>query len=86
MRTVPGVERVSLAGWALLAGRSWNGFVSINGAPPGPVMAYFLNVSAGWVETMRLELVAGQDLQAGDIAPGVVIAPAALLLLHAWIC
>ncbi|MEO8372030.1 MAG: FtsX-like permease family protein, partial [Candidatus Solibacter sp.] len=73
LRTVPGVERVALAGWPLLAGRSWNGFVSINGAPPGPVMAYFLNVSAGWVETMRLELVAGHDLQPGDTAPGAAI-------------
>jgi predicted lysophospholipase L1 biosynthesis ABC-type transport system permease subunit len=36
-------------------------------------MAYFLAVSPGWVETMRLELVAGQDLQPGDTSPGAAI-------------
>ncbi len=32
LRTVPGVEKVALAGWPLLGGGGWNGFVSVNGA------------------------------------------------------
>ena len=68
LRALHGVERVALAGWPLLAGRSWNGFVSVNGAAPGPVMAYFLSVSPGWVETMGIPFVAGHDLETGDSA------------------
>jgi hypothetical protein len=49
LRTVPGVEAVALAGWPLLDGNAWNGFISVNGAPPGPDLAYFLAVSPGWV-------------------------------------
>ncbi len=33
MRMVPGVERVAVASSALLAGWSWNNFISVNGAP-----------------------------------------------------
>ena len=47
LRAVPGVERVAVAGWPLLGHGAWNGFVSVNGAPPGPVLAYFLSVSPG---------------------------------------
>ncbi len=34
LRGVPGVEKVALAGWPLLTANGWNGFVSVNGAPP----------------------------------------------------
>src|ERR1035438_9660892 len=44
LRAAPGVETVALAGGALLGGNAWNGFVSVNGEPPGPVLAYFLGV------------------------------------------
>ena len=73
LRRVPGVERVALAGFPLLAGRSWNGFVSVNGAPPGPMMAYFVNVSPGWVDTMGIPFVAGHDLPPGDASVGQAI-------------
>jgi predicted permease len=73
LRNVPGVETVALAGWPLLDGNAWNGFVSVNGAPPGPVLAYFLAVSPGWVKAMKLPLVDGRDFLAGDASPGVAI-------------
>jgi len=66
LRTVPGVETVALAGWPLLGGGAWNGFVSVNGAPPGPVLAYFLSVSPGWVDAMKIPLIDGRDFRAGD--------------------
>jgi predicted permease len=70
LRRVPGVDKVGLAGSALLAGSSWNGFISVAGAPPGPVLAYFLAVSPGWLDTMKIRLLAGRDLQPTDTSPG----------------
>jgi len=70
LRSLPGVESVSLAGWPMLAGGGWNGFISVNGAPPGPVLAYFLHVSPGWVETMKLPVLEGRDLRPNETYPG----------------
>jgi predicted permease len=73
LRTTPGVEAVALSGWPLLGGNAWNGFVSVNGAPPGPVLAYFLNVSPGWMDAMKIPLIAGRDFRPNDTSPGVAI-------------
>jgi len=73
LRTVPGVEKVALAGWPLLDGNGWNGFVSANGAPPSPVLAYFLSVSPGWAETMKIPLIGGRDFLPTDTSPGAAI-------------
>ena len=70
LRTVPGVERVALAGWSLLAGDSMNSFVSIEGAPAGPELAYFLPVSPGWLDTMGIALLEGRDFRPEETAPG----------------
>jgi len=73
LRSVPGVETVALAGWPLLADGGWNGFVSVNGAPPGPVLAYFLSISPGWVDTMKIPFIEGRDFRPNDTFPGVAI-------------
>ena len=73
LRRVPGVESVALAGWPLLGGGGWNGFVSVNGAPPGPILAYFLAVSPGWVDTMKIPFIDGRDFRPGETVPGVAI-------------
>jgi len=73
LRTVPGVESVAPAGWPLLAGNSWNGFVSIEGAPPSPVLAYFLAVSPGWIDAMKIPWVEGRDLRAAEAPPGAIV-------------
>jgi predicted permease len=73
LRGVPGIETVALCGWPLLAGNRWNGFVSINGAPPGPVLAYFLSVSPGWIDAMKIQSLDGRDFRASDTSPGVAI-------------
>ena len=73
LRTVPGVATVALAGWPLLDGNAWNGFISVNGAPPGPDLAYFLAVSPGWVDTMKIPFIDGRDFRPGETAPGVAI-------------
>jgi predicted permease len=64
LRTLHGVEAVAICEWPLMAGESWNGFISVNGAPPGPVASYFLSVSPGWREVMRIPLLQGRDFRA----------------------
>jgi predicted permease len=73
LRTVPGVERVAMSGWPLLQVNGWNGFISINGAPPGPDLAYFLYVSPGWVDTMKIRLGDGRDFRRDDTSPGAAL-------------
>ncbi len=70
---VPGVERVAVCGMPLLGGGSWNGFVSVNGAPPGPVLAFFLNVSPGWTAAMGISFIEGRDLLPNETSPGAAI-------------
>lgn len=73
LRAVAGVDRVAVAAWALPGGDSWNGIVSINGAPAGEQFVYFLPVAPGWFETMRLPLLGGRDFRDGDTNPGAAI-------------
>jgi predicted permease len=73
LRNVPGVEKVALAGFPLLSGGGWNGFVSVNGAPPGPVLAFFLYVSPGWADAMQIPFVEGRDFRPSDTSPGAAI-------------
>ncbi|MEO8028873.1 MAG: ADOP family duplicated permease, partial [Bryobacteraceae bacterium] len=70
LRDVPGVESVAISGWTLLTPNGWNGFISVNGGPPGPTLAFFLNVTPGWIGTMRLPLVEGRDFRPEDTSPG----------------
>jgi putative ABC transport system permease protein len=72
LRGVPGVERVALSGWALLDGNGWNGIIWVNSAPT-EVLAYFLGVSPGWLETMKIPLIEGREFRAGDVFPNVAI-------------
>jgi putative ABC transport system permease protein len=73
LRTVPGVERVALATSPLLAGWSWNNFISVNGAAHNGVLAYLLQASPGWTDAMRIPLIDGRDFRPGDAYPGVAI-------------
>jgi predicted permease len=73
LRTVPGVQSVALASRPLLSGYSSNDAVAVDGGPPSDDMAYFLNVSPGWVEEMKIPLMDGRDFRAGDTYPGVAI-------------
>jgi predicted permease len=73
LRQLSGVQSVAIAGWPLLSGIGSNGFVSVNGAPPGPHLAYFLNVSPGWLDTMKIPLLDGRDFRPSDTATGIAI-------------
>lgn len=73
LRATPGVEAVALAGWPLLSGNGMSGYISINGAAAGASLAYFLPVSPGWIETMKIPLIAGRDFRPDDTSPGVAM-------------
>jgi predicted permease len=64
-----GVESVALSGWALLTDNRWMGPVQVAGRLLEPVSPYFLNVSPGFFETMRIELIGGRDFRLGDLPP-----------------
>ena len=73
LRAMSGVERVAQSGWPLLIGWNWNDAISINGGPPSVDLAYFLNVSPGWLDTMKIPLLAGRDFRNSDAYPNVAI-------------
>jgi putative ABC transport system permease protein len=73
LRAASGVEAVALCEWPLMAGGSWNGFISVNGAPPSPVASYFLSVSPGWRELMKIPLLQGRDFRGSDTLPGYAL-------------
>jgi predicted permease len=74
LRNVPGVETVAFADWALLDAYSFKvSDVSINGEPPTKEDAWFMNVSPGWIDTMRIRLIDGRDFRASEMSPGAAI-------------
>ena len=70
---MPGVEAVALTDQALLVNDATNGYLSVDGAPPTRTLAFFRDVSPGWLDVMRIPLIDGRDIAAGDTAPGVAI-------------
>ena len=73
LRAAPGVDSVAISGWPLLGHIRINSSISINGAPPSPTSAWFLNVSPGWLSTMKISLVSGRDFRPEDTSPGAAI-------------
>jgi len=73
LRAAPGVDSVAISRWPLLGRIRVNSGISINGAPPGPTPAFFLNVSQDWLTTMKIPLVSGRDFRPEDTSPGAAI-------------
>lgn len=73
LRSTPGVESVSLAGWPLLTGEQRNNFIPVHGQQPGKDLAYFLPVLPGWIDSMRVPLLKGRDFLPADVDPGAAI-------------
>jgi predicted permease len=69
LRDLPGVETVALSSWPILGGNGANGYVSANGAPPSGVLAYFMEVSPGWLDAMKIPLLDGRDFRPDDVFP-----------------
>jgi putative ABC transport system permease protein len=73
LRAVPGVGSVAISGWPLLGRIQINSEISINNAPPSPTPAFLLNVSPGWLSTMKIPLISGRDFRLQDTSPGAAI-------------
>ncbi len=73
LSSVPGVEKVAEAWWPLMSGTMRNNFISVNGAAPSETLAFFLGVSPGWLETMKIPLLKGRDFRSDDSNPSAVI-------------
>lgn len=73
LRGMPGVESVAITTWPMLSGESAVDPISTNGAQPSDVLADFLNISPGWMDTMNVRLIDGRDFRPGDMAPGYAI-------------
>ncbi len=72
LRAVPGVKEVAIAGWPLLSS-GWTGSISVNTAPPTDAWGYFLSVSPGWLNTMKMRLIERRDFNSADSFPGEAI-------------
>jgi hypothetical protein len=46
---------------------------SVNGDSPDEISPYFLNVSPGWIDTMKIRFIDGRDFRKSDAYPGVAI-------------
>jgi predicted permease len=73
LRAVPGVNSVAISRWPLLGRIQINSDIFVNGAPPSPTPAFFLNVSPDWLSTMKIPLVSGRDFRPEDTSPGAAI-------------
>jgi predicted permease len=73
LRAAPGVETAALTVWPLMSGESAVGAISVNGSPPGEVLSDILKISPGWLDTMRIPLLAGRDFRAADTNPPAAI-------------
>ncbi len=70
LRDLNGVESVAPADVPLLDDSTSNGFVATDGKVPSPILALFLGVCPGWLQTMKIPLLEGRDLRRNDTAPG----------------
>jgi predicted permease len=73
LRAVSGVETVALTVWPVMSGESAVGAISVGGGAPDETLSDFLRISPGWLDTMRIPLIDGRDLNAADTNPPAAI-------------
>lgn len=76
LKSVPGAESAAMAEYALMSFNAQTGYVWANGHVPDGTWAnstWFLAVSPGWFETMKLSLIEGRDFRWDDAFPHVAI-------------
>jgi putative ABC transport system permease protein len=69
LNEAPGVQAVSLSGWGLFEGSTSTQTVRIPGRPVDAFEPHYLPVSPGFLETMRIRLLEGRDLEWHDWQP-----------------
>jgi predicted permease len=72
LRSIPGVVSVAQESWPLISGNTNNNFISVNGEV-NPELASTLAVSPGWADAMKIPLLSGRDLRAGDTSGNAAI-------------
>jgi predicted permease len=73
LRALPGVQQVALASRTMLGGDSWNDEICIDGGPPSNDVTYFMKISPGWLDVMKIPLTQGRDFLPNDTYPGAAI-------------
>jgi predicted permease len=73
LRAAPGVDSVAISGSPILGGSAMLSNISVNDAPAIPTPAFSLNISPGWLSTMKIPLISGHDFLPQDISPGAAI-------------
>jgi putative ABC transport system permease protein len=73
LRSLKGVESAALCGWALMSGNGWSSDIRVNGGPPTKDNPYFLSISPGWIETMRIRMLDGRDIRPEEAYPKVAV-------------
>jgi predicted permease len=74
LHSTAGVQSVALSGWGLMSGNGWSTYVWANGrSPDGGPNPYFLGVSPGWLETMKIPMLSGRDFRPDETFPNVAI-------------
>ena len=69
VKQMPGVESASLSGWGLFEGRGRNKILRFPGRAADSERPWYLPVTPRFLETMRMRLVAGRDLEWRDAQP-----------------
>jgi len=69
-RELRDVASAGFSRWPLMSGAGWSGSVKVNGRRPNDTEVYFLEVLPGFVETMRMRLLAGRDFTRADLDVG----------------
>ena len=70
LQQVPGVEAIGVANWALMSGNGWTVAVRPDGSLE-PRGANVLSITPGFLEAMRIDLIDGRDVRAGDVQPTI---------------
>jgi putative ABC transport system permease protein len=72
LRSVPGVEAVTLAAWPFMSGETANSAISTHGVASDVFADRFL-VSPGWFSEMKIPMPVGRDFRSGEARPGPAI-------------
>jgi predicted permease len=73
LREVHGVEKVALADWPILDGWGYRASgISVHGAPATEDTAWFLNISPGLLDVMKVPLIDGRDFTENDTHVAIV--------------
>lgn len=76
LKHIPGVESAAVSEYALMSYNAQTRFIWANSRLPDGTWVnstWFLGVSPGWFETMKLELLHGRDFRSDDEYPNVAI-------------